>query len=389
MKRLWIIALLLVLLAVGGYLAYQQFRPQSRNTALVRRGSISASVETTGRVRPARQARLAAQATGVVQEVLVTPGAQVAKGDVLLHMSSPSLERAVKQAELSLEIQEQQLLKAKSGGSDEAIAIASARLRQATVILQAAQSAYDKIAGQKDAAASDAATSDQAIALQGARVNYEIAKSDFERAAHGATSDEITLLTKQRDIARLALEGAQEQREQANLRAPFAGTVLEVNAQASELIFAGNVAATLADLGNLEIAAQIDEIDIAEVAVGQRVEITLDAFPDKRLVGSLKRLNPAATPQRGSTVYEAAITFDAAGLPLRPDMGANLTIITLDKPDVLLVPSRAVVSAGQKRLVRVLEGRQIRELEVVLGLTNRQEVEILSGLREGQIILVE
>lgn len=388
MKRLWIIALLAVMLAAGGYLAYQQFRPQSRNTALVRRGSISASVETTGRVRPARQARLAAQATGVVQEVLTKPGAQVAKGDVLLRMSSPSLERAVKQAELSLEIQEQQLLRAKSGGSDEAIAIASARLRQATVILQAAQSAYDAaeavaVTGQS------AATSDQAIALQGAKVSYEIAKSEFERAAHGATSDEIVLLGKQREIALLALEGAQEQREQANLRAPFAGTVLEVNAQAGELIFAGNAAATLADLSQLEIVAQIDEIDIAEVAAGQRVEITLDAFPDKRLVGQIKHINPAATPQRGSTVYEATVTFDFAGLPLRPDMGANLTVITLDKADVLLVPSRAVVSAGQKKLVRVLEGRQTRETEVVLGLTNRQEVEILSGLREGQIVLVE
>jgi multidrug efflux pump subunit AcrA (membrane-fusion protein) len=81
--------------------------------------------------------------------------------------------------------------------------------------------------------------------------------------------------------------------------------------------------------------------------------------------------------------------FDRLGLPIRPDMGANITVITVEKPDTLLVPSRAIVSAGQKKVVRVLEGRQSHEVEVTLGLANRQEVEILSGLREGQIVLVE
>lgn len=384
MKKAVIVVFVFVV-AAGGYWAYREFWPRRPGeTAIARRGVISATVETTGRIQAAKQARLAPQVSGIVQRVYVRPGDAVAEGDLLLELKVPSLERAVRQAELNLEIHELQLAQAKSGGSDADIAIAKARLRQATVVLQAAQEDYDKIKDREDAP-----TSDKAIALENAKVAFEIAKASFEKAVHGAEADEIEILEKQRELAALTLEGAVEQLSQAQMRAPFAGTVLAVDTKEAQIAHGGNPIITLADLTRLEIVAQIDEIDIGEVSLGQAVEIILDAFPDKRLSGEVVHIAPAAIPQRGSTVYEATISFDNEGLPIRPDMGTNLTIITLEHDHALLVPNRAVQTVGSKKVVRVREGRHVREREVTVGLSNRQESEILDGLREGEVVLLE
>ncbi len=385
MRKRIIIGIIVLLVAAGAYLVYRQVGARRRmNLATVRRGVISATVETTGRIQAARQARLSPQVSGIVQKVAAKPGDRVSQGDLLLKLSVSSLERAVRQAKLSLEIQELQLAQAKSGGDDASIAIARARLRQATVALQAAQAAYDKIAKKEGAA-----TSVEAIALESAKVSYEIAKAEFDRAVHGAPAEEVALLTKQQDLARLALEDALERLEQANVRAPFAGTLLEVEVKENEIAHAGNPVIVLADTSTLEIVASIDEIDIGEVSVGQKVEIVLDAFPEKRLAGEITHIDPAAAPQRGSTVYEATVSFRGEGLAIRPGMGTNLTITTVERPQVLLVPSRAIQTIGRRKVVRVLEGGNVREVEVKTGLSNRVETEIISGLREGQIVRIE
>jgi len=378
------VVIILLLVALAAWLAYRFFRPApAGQTVLVRRGTISAIIETTGQLQPTRQARIAPHVSGVVAQVPVRPGSQVAAGDVLLELSSPALERALRQAELNLEIQDLSLIRLKSAASDAAIEIAKARLRQATVVLQAAQKAYDEIADEEDAA-----TSDEAIALEGAKVSYEIAKAEFDRTLSGATSSEISLQQRQRDLAALSLEAAREQIAQTLVRAPFAGTVLEVSIRQNEFASAGSQLILLGDTTQLEIIAWIDEIDIGQVMVGQRVEIILDAFPGKPLTGVVGHINPAATPQRGATVYETTIAFDDGELPLRPGMGASLTIITLERSDVLLVPNRAIQSVGSRKVVEVVEGRRIIQTEVITGLSNRQETEIVSGLKEGQRVRV-
>lgn len=385
MRRMLGIAVVLLLVAAGAYwlVVAQRARPQGA-TMVVRRGAISATVETTGRVRSARMARLASQVTGIVEQIPVKPGDQVAAQAILLQLSNPALERAVRQAEIQLEIQEAALVQARSGSSDAAIAIATARLRQATVVLQTVQKAYDKIANQQDAA-----TSSEAISLEAAKVSYEVAKSEFQRAVHGASSDETAQLSRQRDAARLNLEAARAQLENAHLRAPFAGTVLEISVQENEIANAGSQLVILADMSRLEIVAPIDEIDVAEIAVGQQVEVLLDAFPEKRLSGQVTHLDPAAAPQRGSTVYEATIVLNQSEPGLRPDLGANLQITTLKREGVLLVPNRAIQRVGQRKIVRLVEGRRVREVEVTLGLANREETEVVRGLEEGQVCLVE
>lgn len=379
----WAAAAMVVL--VGGYFAYDMWlaAPQPA-VAVARLGSIRAQVETIGRIQAQRQINLAPQVSGMVQTLPVQVGDQLQAGQLLMQLYDPALERAVRQAELTLELRDLQLEQAKYGGDDAQIAIATARLRQATVNRQIAQEAYDELASDEDAG-----TSAEALALETAKVSYEIAQAEFERAVSGATSDEVRSLTIQRDLAQLGLEAARDGLRQAALTAPFEGTILSLAVREGENAYARNPVAVLADLTALEVLAEVDEIDIAQVSVGQRVDLVLDAFPDQTLEGMVTAISPSAMPQRGSTIYEAVIQFNGQGLAIRPDMSTNLTITTLEREMALLVPNRAIQRVGQATIVRVLEGRRQRPREVVVGLSNGQETEVLSGLEEGELVLLE
>jgi HlyD family secretion protein len=361
---------------------------QVARTVLVRRGTITATVETTGKVRSVRQVELSLPFGGRVKRVAVSVGDTVNVGQLLLELEAPDAERQVREAELSLEIRQLQLDEARTGASLEEIEIAQANLRKAALAKQVAQAAYDEVDDSYEKR-EDAEASPEALALQQATIDYQIAQGNHERLVNGPTINELSVLEKQLESAQLALERGRARLEKMRLIAPLAGTVVRVEVSEGEMVSAYRPVVVMADLTSLQIIAEIDEIDVAEVAPGQEVEIRLDAYPQQTLTGTIVSLAPAASPQRGSTVYEAVVKFDAGGLTLRLGMGANLRIITLGKEGVLLVPNRAIQPIGRRKVVKVLEGRSIREVEVLTGLSNESETEIVEGLAEDQKILIE
>jgi multidrug efflux pump subunit AcrA (membrane-fusion protein) len=354
------------------------------STILVRRGTITATVETAGKVRSARQVELSLPFGGRVKRVAVSVGDKVKAGQLLLELEAPDGERQVEEAELNLEIRQLQLDKARTGASPEEIEIAQANLRKAALAKQVAQAAYDEIADEENAEASL-----EALALQQATIDYQIAQRNYERLVNGPPTNELAALEKQLESAQLALERAQAQLGEMRLIAPLVGTVVRVEVSEGEMVPAYRPVVVIADLTSLQIVAEVDEIDVAEVVPDQEVEIRLDAYPGQALSGTIVSLAPAASPQRGSTVYEAVVEFDAEGLALRLGMGANLKIITLEEEGVLLVPNRAIQSIGRRRVVKVVDGSSIREVEVITGLSNESETEIVEGLAERQKILIE
>jgi len=380
-----VIGILVLVAAAGGYGWYRLgVTRQVASTALVQRGTITATVETTGKVRSAWQVELSLPFGGRVKRVAVSVGDRAKAGQLLLELEAPDAERQVREAELNLEIRQLQLDKAIAGASPEEIEIAQANLRKAALAKQVAQAAYDKIADEEDAE-----TSPEALALQQATIDYQIAQRNYERLVNGPPTDDLSVLERQLESAQLALKRAQAQLKEMQLIAPSAGAVVRVEVSEGEMVSAYRPVVIIADLNSLQIIADVDEIDVAEVNPGQQVEIRLDAYPAHTLSGTILSLAPAASPQRGSTVYEAAVQFDAGGLALHLGMGANLKIITLEREGVLLVPNRAVQPLGRKKVVKVLDGRGVREVEVITGLSNESETEIIEGLVEGQKILIE
>jgi HlyD family secretion protein len=387
--RALVIGILVLAAAAGGYWWYRVgVTRRVASTVIVRRGTITATVETTGEVHSARQVELSLPFGGRVKRVAVSVGDEVEAGQLLLELETPDAERQIREAELNLEIRQLQLDKARAGASLEDLEIAQANLRKAALAKQVAQAAYDEIAASYEKQEKEEA-SPEALALQQATIDYQIARRSYERLVNGPPTDELSALERQLESTQLALERAQAQLEEMRLITPLAGTVVRVEASEGEMVSAYRPVVVIADLISLQIIAEVDEIDVAEVAPGQEVEIRLDAYLGQTLPGTIVSLAPAASPQRGSTVYEAVVEFDAEGLALRLGMGANLKIITLEKEGVLLVPNRAIQPIGRRKVVKVVDGKSAREVEVITGLSNESETEIIEGLAEGQKILIE
>lgn len=387
----WIIlALLALVLAGGGWWLWRARTTSSAaaNTVRVQRGTIEASVDALGKVQPARQMALSLRLNGVVQQLPVAVGQRVGKGALLLEVETGEVQEAIAQAERSLSVRRMQLDEALQAPDAPTLDLARARLRRATAARLAAQDKYDKVASKPNAEKSD-----EAVTLETAKLEYEVAQAEYDRIMQGPTPLQLARLRADVQEGELTLRQARARLEQARIVAPFAGTVMSIAPQPGENVYAYNPLLRLADLERLEIIAAIDELDIPAVAEGQRVQIRLDAFAAQPFAGRVARVAPGATEVRGTTAYEAIIAFERSTLPptlglIRPGMGANLTIITRAAEGVLLVPKTAIRQAGRYQVVRVLNNGAPQEVVVRTGLSNASEVEVVEGLSEGQVVLL-
>ncbi len=378
-RRAWIVVGIIIVLAVIAalVLAYAQPKAPPSNIATVRRGDLSASVNATGKVRPKKSARLSLPLSGIVAKIDKLEGDNVNMGDVLLSLRADDATRRVKQAELNLQSRQLDLARAKAAPRDEDIDIARANVRKATLAVAAAEAAYDANATAQNDAAREAA-----------RADLDIARANFNRVTNGPSKEEIDTLQNSIAIAQLELDAAKQSLAQTKLTAPFTSTVTEITVREGELVGGFTPLASIGDLSALEISAEIDEIDVANAQVGQSVEIRLDAFPGEKLNGTLTRLFPAASTQRGSTVYGAVVDFDAKDFQVRPGMGANLKIQTIEKTDILLVPNRALKTIGARKAVHIVAPGEPRDVFVETGVTDGNETEIVGGLNEGDQVLL-
>jgi len=349
----------------------------AQNIVSVRRGDLSASVNATGKVRSKQSVRLMLPLSGMVLSISKYEGEAVKPGEVILTIRSEDALRRVRQAELNLQSRLADQARAKSAPRDEDVEIARVNVRKATIAAANAEDAYNKNP-----------TSQNEAAREFTRLDLDIARAQFNRLVNGPSKEELDNLQNAVTHAQIELEAARNALNLTRVTAPFTSTVTEILVRENEFTGGGHVA-TVADLTALEIFAEVDEIDVANVAVGQAVEVRLDAFPGERMTGKLIRLYPAASTQRGSTVYSAIVEFDPQALKVRLGMGANLRILTIDKKNILLVPNRALKNVGTRKAVHVVAPGEPRDVIVEIGVTNGSETEILSGLNEGDQIRVQ
>jgi HlyD family secretion protein len=143
----------------------------------------------------------------------------------------------------------------------------------------------------------------------------------------------------------------------------------------------------------------VDELDVARVKAGQAVRLSFDALPEQVLTGTVELIEPLATrSSQGTTTYQVTVGFGAEKAAVLAGMTASVAIVTEQKSGVVLVPRRAVQSEGGKSYVLVAkEGPADPQTkapanerrEVVLGLSNAEQIEIVSGLKAGEQVLIQ
>jgi HlyD family secretion protein len=227
------------------------------------------------------------------------------------------------------------------------------------------------------------------VELAQAQVRVEQAQASLALLQADPSENELQLLRNEIRLAEMDLLEAQSDLAKSTLTAPFDGTVIDIASEEGEYVGSFTPLVWLADLNQLHIEAHIDEIDVGQVAPGQLVTITLDAFPGQPLRGYIETIAPSVDVERGSAFYLTTIGFsNIPTLSLRLGMAANLTIVTVEKDRALLVPRQAVERVGSGNYVTVLRGRNQERVRVTLGIADSLHYEVLSGLDEGDRVLL-
>jgi multidrug efflux pump subunit AcrA (membrane-fusion protein) len=173
--------------------------------------------------------------------------------------------------------------------------------------------------------------------------------------------------------------------------APLSGTITALNVEDGDVVGSTDSTrayATIIDLDRFQAAITVAESDIASVEIGQKAVITFDALPDLTLTGRVTGIDYTATNSEGVVSYEVLVAPDTTNASVKGGMTVSVNIITGVATDVLAVPSSAVKTASGGSYVQVLEDDQPTNVAVEVGMTTDSYIEIVSGLTEGQEIIV-
>ena len=194
-------------------------------------------------------------------------------------------------------------------------------------------------------------------------------------------------------MARLELESARLELDKTVIVTPFDGVVADVTISEGQEISSmtyANPAIRLIDPSDIEMDGVIDEIDIANVEMGQEVIITLDALPDREIGGKVTFISQAGMIQAGVVSYKATITLEELDGKLRDGMSATADIVIERRDGVLLIPNRAIQGSWDSPWVEVVvgeQGEQVEQRQITLGLSDGIRTEVLSGLVEGEQVV--
>jgi RND family efflux transporter MFP subunit len=265
-------------------------------------------------------------------------------------------------------------------------------LHAADVALAAAQAQLDKLLAGADPELVRAAQANVAAAV----AQRDVAQAQLDLLLAGPREEQVQAAQAAVDQACVAMDQAQLHLKKATLTAPADSTVATLRIEPGEWASPGQPVIVLSDLAAMEVDVNLDETDVAEVMVGQNARLMVDAFPGVELTGEVTTIAPVAQVQAGVVLYPVTIRLklaepstDAGRLPtLRAGMTADVTIITANREDALIVPLRAVKTEGEHAYIDRLVGGQVERAEVKLGMMTETEVEVTSGVTEGDVVVV-
>ncbi|MDL1959715.1 MAG: efflux RND transporter periplasmic adaptor subunit [Deltaproteobacteria bacterium] len=358
LRRTVIILVILILIALI-LLYVMRDKPVSVVVQLVNSGRVEATVANTrsGTVKACRRARLAPAIGGQIHELAVHEGDRVESGQMLLVLRNEDLEAKVKLAE--------------SEG-----ATSQANAEKACFLAEEAQRDADRLVRLRKLDLVSEADFDKAVTNAKAR-----------RASCEAARASVKMSAARIKFARAMLD-------HTILRAPFAGTVAEVNGELGEFVtpsptgVATLPAVDLIDTSCLYVSAPIDEVDATAIRTGMEARITLDAFPKTNFKGRVRRIAPYVLEleKQARTVEVETVFVDLPGNEdLLPGYSADVEIVLDLREDVLRIPTEAVLEGNRVLVCRadgLIEGRIIEP-----GLSNWQFTEVMSGLEPGELIV--
>ncbi len=326
-------------------------------TATVATSNISTSVTATGTIEPVTSVSVGTQVSGIVAHLYVDYNSVVKKGQVIAELDKTNLLSELASAKANL-------------------ASSKANLAYQANNFKRQQTLFDKgLISAND--------------FEQARLSYEQAQQQVQTSTQSVNKAQTNL-------------------GYATITSPIDGVVLSKSVEEGQTVAASfntpELFTIAQDLTDMRVIADIDEADIGDIRVGERVEFTVDAYPDDTFQGSVTQVRQVATTESNVVTYEVVISAPNADLKLKPGLTANVTIYTRELNNVLTVPTKALKFTPNEKLltpeqtiqdcqgknkVWVLEGNTFKAIPVETGVAGGQNTEIIRGLKAGQKVITE
>lgn len=316
-------------------------------TDMVTEGTFSTTVEAKGQLKPISSSVVSPSVDGTVDSINVQAGQSVNEGDVLMTIKNDELDRNVAEAK-------------------RAVAAAQEDLANAQKAATAAQATPTTDADGASAAAGVSAASEDTNAVSAAQRSLASAQANLDQANAKAASRTVT--------------------------APSSGSIVELNAKVGATVTGGMIMGEsdtsggkqcmqIADLSKMKVTVQVGEKDIAKIAVGQSANVTYPAFPDIVSQGTVTAIasvaNSDAANGGGSVTFNVDILIEAPDARLKPGMTAEVSVVTEQLDDVVMVPTMALMTEdGEHYYVNVAtddEGKHTRRVKVTVVTQNDNE----------------
>ena len=370
-SKVWILVAIVVVLAVVAFLLSGNKKKEQVqfNTAEVAPANIVNTVTATGTIEPVTSVTVGTQVSGIVSKLYVDYNSVVKKGQVIAELDKSNLVSELNSAKASLE-----QAKASLSSAESSLSYQVANFRRNKALYQ-----KGLISGND---------------YESARLSYQTAMASVSSAR-----DQVS-------AAREQVKKAQTNLGYATITSPIDGIVLSKSVEEGQTVAASFSTPTLftiaKDLTNMQVVADVDEADIGDVKVGERVTFTVDAYPDNTFSGTVKQVRQEATTTNNVVTYSVVISAPNADLKLKPGLTATVTIHTQENKGVLSVPSKALRFtpeketvggmkikdiANAKNKVWTIEGNTVVAHRVNIGMTDGSHTQILSGIRRGAKVI--
>lgn len=406
----WQLLGLLVLVAIGVALFLRHpasSQTQTKvQTATATQGTFRVSVTGPGTLVAHQSVDFKPQVQGTIL-YLPKVGDSVTKGQLLVRLDPTTYQRAVDNAQLALDKAQAQLESARASqtssiaSQQQAIASAQAAYANAQTALASAKTNLESakrifaIGGNTQQEVDTAQSSyNQAQAnLQSAKVALETAKASLP-LKQSSNSQDLLNLQLALDQAALTLKNAQQDLSNTKLYATFNGTVSAVNAQVGGVGVSASVAGsgallTVIDDSSIDLPVQIDETEISQVKVGQKANVTLDAFGNQVFKGTVTAISPSATVIQNIAVFYVTVNIPNPQHLLKAGMTAEGEIVSQELPNAVQIPLRAVQTVRTRSYVKVQKAdRSTEERQVSVGPNDGINVVITSGLQAGETVVL-
>jgi len=340
----------------------------------VEKQDLESIISASGEVKPKKNVNISAQIPGRIIKIGVDEGQNVKAGDFLLKLDSIQYEANANRDRALIHSYEASLIKAK------------ARLKKDESYYERQKKLWEEMLISREQ-------------LETANAQYEISKADQES---------ILYQIKQ---AEASLQSTLDHLSKTVYNSPIDGIITSLRIEEGEIALVGTmnnpgtVLMTIADLSVMEVEVEVDETDVIGVKIGQLSEVKVDAFPDQTINGKVTEIGSSAlqktTASEESKDFKVIITLENPPEDLKPGLSASADIITADKKDVLAIPISALVLREKEDVdknkkkneepeegVYIVEDSRAKFYPVKKGIMGEMMIEIVSGLEEGQEVVV-